>query len=139
MTFHRLDAIKKVEIGSVEQHYNTYLGCHEKFDQHLWGVSMSPKHKLDHIEMTIHHGPGEDHILQRLNREKRHGHIEIIDEHTCKFVADVYDASEMLPWLRTFIGRIIDLQCSSQFVLTTFYEDLNRMNTMYGGDKNAVQ
>ena len=108
------------------------MGYQEKFDQHLWGVSTGPDHNLDHIEISIHFGPGEEFILQRLEREKRHGRVE-------KFVADVYDASEMLPWLRTFIGRIVDLQCSSQFAVDTFSEDLARMNAMYGGDINAVQ
>ena len=45
----------------------------------------------------------------------------------------------MMPWLRTFIGRIVDLQCSSQFVLKTFFEDLEQMNAIYGGDADAVQ
>ena len=139
MMFYRLDAIRKVGIGNVEKHYCKYMGYQEKFDQYLWGVSTGSEYNLDHIEMTIHHGPGEAYILQRLEREKRHGRIEILDDHTCRFVADVYDASEMLPWLRTFIGRIVDLQCSSQFVIKTFYDDLSRMNSMYGGDDNAVQ
>ena len=139
MAFFRIDAIKKVVIGNIERHYTKYVGYQEKFDQHLWGISTGAEHNLDHIEMMIHHGPGEEFILQRLNREKRHGHIEIIDDHTCKFVADVYDASEMLPWLRTFIGRIVSLQCSNQFVVKTFYEDLERMNAMYGGGSHAVQ
>lgn len=139
MAFFRLDAIKKAAIGNVEKHYDKYIGYQEKFDQHLWGVSAGPDYNLDHIEMTIHYGPGEEYILQRLEREKRHGRIEVIDEHTCRFIADVYDALEMLPWLRTFIGRIVDLQCSSQFVVDAFYEDLARMNAMYGGDGNAVQ
>ena len=88
--------------------------------------------------MTIHFDPGEDFILHRLDREKRHGRLEILDEQTCRFVADVYDASEMLPWIRTFIGRIVNLQCSSQFVVNTFYEDLQRMEAMYGGDTDAI-
>ena len=88
--------------------------------------------------MTIHFGPGEEFILYRLDREKRHGRVEILDEQTCRFLADVYDASEMLPWIRTFIGRIEDLQCSSQFVVNTFYEDLHRMEAMYGGDTDAI-
>lgn len=138
MMFYRIDAIKKVAIGNVEKHYAKYMGYQEKFDQYLWGVSTGPEHNLDHIEMTIYYGRGEEYILQRLDREKRHGRIEIVDDHTCKFVADVYDASEMLPWLRTFIGRIVDLQCTNKFVMKTFYDDLNRMNSMYGGDDNAV-
>ena len=139
MMFFRLDAVKKVSIGNTEEHYDKYLGYQKKFDHHLWGVSTGPDYNLDHIEVTIHYGPGEDFILRRLEREKRHGCVEIIDDHTCKFVADVYDASEMLPWLRTFIGRIVKLQCSNPSVAKTFYEDLARMNTMYGGDSDAVQ
>ena len=138
LAFFRLDAIKKVAAGSVEKQYEKYLGFQQKFDEHLWGVSTGPDYNLDHIEMTIHFGPGEEFILHRLDREKRHGRIEILDEQTCRFVADVYDASEMLPWIRTFIGRIEDLQCSSQFVVNTFYEDLRCMEAMYGGDTDAI-
>lgn len=139
MAFYRLDAIRQVVSGNVESQYDKYIGYWEKFDPHLWGVSVGAEYNLDHIEMTIHHGPGEEYILRRLEREKRHGRIEIIDDYTCKFVADVYDASEMLPWLRTFIGRIVDLQCSNNFVVKCFYEDLDRMNGMYGGGEDAVQ
>ena len=139
MVFNRVDAIKEVSLGSIETNFNKYLGYQAKFDQHLWGVSTGAEYNLDHLEMTVHYGPGEEYILRRLEREKRHGRIEIIDNHTCKFVADIYDASEMLPWLRTFIGRIVNLQCSNDFVLKTFYEDLDRLNAMYGGDDNAVQ
>ena len=138
LTFFRLDAIKKVTAGSVEKQYEKYLGFQQKFDEHLWGVSTGQDYNLDHIEMTIHFDPGEDFILHRLDREKRHGRLEILDEQTCRFVADVYDASEMLPWIRTFIGRIVNLQCSNQFVVNTFYEDLQRMEAMCGGDADAI-
>jgi len=139
MVFYRLDSIRKVAIGNVEKHYDKYMGYHKKFDECLWGVSTGPEHSLDHIGMTIRYGSGEEYILQRLEREKRHGRIEILDESSCKFVADVYDASEMLPWLRTFIGRIADLQCSNPYVVKTFQADLERMYALYGGETNAFQ
>ena len=138
MVFFRLDAIKKVSIGNVEKHYDKYLGYQENFDQHLWGVSTGPDHNLEHIEMTIHFGHGEEFVLQRLKREKRHGTVELLDAQTCRLTADVYDASEMLPWVRTFLGRIVDLKCSNPFVKNMFYEDLRRMNAMYGGGEHAV-
>lgn len=136
--FYRLDAIKTVTLGSCEKQYDTYLGFWEKFDGNLWGVSTGVEYSLDHIEMTIRFEQGEEFILQRLQREKRHGTVEITGEHTCRFAADVYDASEMLPWLRTFIGRIENLQCSNPYVVRTFYEDLAKMHAMYGGDDDAV-
>lgn len=139
LSFFRLDAIKKVTIGNVEKHYSKYLGYQEKFDQHLWGVSTGPDHNLDHIEMTVHFDPGEEFVLHRLEREKRHGTVELLDSQTCRFSADVYDASEILPWLRTFIGRIVDLKCSSQYVLDMFQEDLARMDALYGGGNDVIQ
>lgn len=139
MAFFRLDTIRKVVRGSVEKQYEKYLGYQAKFDRHLWNVSTGPDHNLDHLEMTIRYEPGEEFILQRLEREKRHGSVEVLDSQTCRFTADVYDASEMLPWLRTFIGRIAELKCSSPFVVDTFYEDLARMDQLYGGDSHVVQ
>ena len=134
-----MDAIQSVIPGSEEPKYETYLGYQRKFHENLWGVSTGSEHNVDHIEMTIHFEADEKFILQRLEREKRHGSVEILDDHTRKFVADVYDASEMLPWLRTFIGRIVDLKCSSEYVVKTFYEDLEKMCTMYGGEPDAIQ
>lgn len=139
MAFFRLDAIKTVTVGEEERHYSTYLEYQAKFDRHLWGVSAGAGHGLEHIEMTVRFGPGEDFIVQRLEREKRHGTVEVLDGGTCRFTADVYDASELLPWLRTFIGRITELKCSNQFVTDTFYEDLRRMSALYGGGGDAVQ
>ena len=62
-----------------------------------------------------------------------------MDAHTCVFSADVYDAAEMLPWIRTFIGRIEKLECSNSHVIETFYADLEAMRAVYGGDNDAVQ
>lgn len=139
MVFYRLDTIQKVTVGNIEQKYDIYLGYQKKFDKNLWGVSTGVELSLDHIEMTIQFAPGEEYILQRLEREKRHGEVEIIGEHSCRFTADVYDATEMLPWLRTFIGRVTDLQCSNQSVVNTFYRDLAQMAQMYGGETDAIQ
>ena len=55
---------------------------------------------VKNIPITIHFGPGEEFVLHRLEREKRHGTVELPDAQTYRFTADVYDASEMLPWLR---------------------------------------
>lgn len=139
MAFFRLDAVKKVTIGGEERRFDTYLEYQSQFDRHLWGVSAGAGHGLEHIEMTVRFGPGEDFIVQRLEREKRHGTVEVLDSHTCRFTADVCDASELLPWLRTFIGRIVALKCSNPFVTDTFYEDLRRMSALYGGGGDAVQ
>lgn len=138
MTFYRVDTVRRVGILNVEENIDVYEGYYAKLRQYLWGVSLGPEHELEHLEMTLRVGPGEAHIVQRLEREKRCGTVEVLDDHTYRFSADVYDAYEMLPWLRTFIGRIVDLQCSNHYVVDTFYEDLAQMMRQYGGEDHAL-
>lgn len=139
LVFVRLDAIRTVKAGAVEPQYETYLAAQQALDGHLWGVSGNTRRTLDHLEMTIRYAPWEEYIPQRLQREKRHGSVQILDEQTCRFTADVYDAMELLPWLRTFIGRIVELRCSDPAVVERFQQDLERMAALYGGDARAVQ
>lgn len=136
--FFRLDGIHAVKAGAVEKRPQKYSGWYDKFRENLWDVSTGIEFSVDHIEMTLHIDDGEGFILQRLEREKRGGRIEVIDDHTYRFIADVYDAGEMLPWLRTFIGRIVNLECSNPTVTKTFYQDLDKLNEIYGGDDDAV-
>jgi hypothetical protein len=139
LMFFRMDNIRRVKAGAEEEQWNTYIGYYEKLKENLWGVSLDESCTPDHIEMTVHIGEGQGYILERLEREKRCGRIEAIDEYTYKYVADVFDASEMVPWLRTFIGRVVKLECSSKTAEARFYEDLDAMLKLYGGDDDAVQ
>ena len=83
------------------------------------------------------------------------GRLAAIGEDTAgceywRFSADVYDAGEMIPWLRTFIGRIESLTCTNKQVERTFSEDLLQLCKMYhvaspdgetpdaGGEPDAV-
>lgn len=137
--FFRIDLIHKAVPGSVEKRYEKYIGWYEKFAENLWGVSTGVEYSLDHLEMTVHMEDNEEYIYQRLCREKRNGTVERLDKNTCRFAVDVYDASEMLPWLRTFIGRIETLECSNKTVTETFQQDLEAMRQMYeGGDGDAL-
>ncbi len=133
LMFFRLDSIRKVKALDTDPQPEKYERLWPEFDRHLWGVS-SGEHTLEHIEMTVHAGPDERFIADRLLREKRHGAVEQIDDETWKFTADVYDASEMMPWLRTFTGRIVKLECSNENVTRLFREDLEKMRRLYGGD-----
>ena len=93
---------------------------------------------MDHVEMTLRVQDDEYYIIDRLNREKRCGTVEQAGEHSWRFSAEVYDATEMLPWIRTFIGRIETFECSNPQVTTAFNNDLDAMLEMYRGDKHAV-
>ena len=138
LNFIRLDAIRKVEIGDRDPEYADHLRRQADLDRHLWGVSTGTTGQLEHVELTVRVEPGEDFIVRRLEREKRHGVVQRLDDRTYRFVADVYDAAELLPWLRTFIGRIVAFQCSNRAVEETFNADLKGMYALYRRDAHAV-
>ena len=134
LMFFRLDYISSVEPGAEEPNHQRYAEHFEKFRRHLWGTSGGTDFRVDHLEMTVRFGPNEDFIPKRLEREKRNGTVEILDNRTCRYSVDTYDASELIPWLRTFIGRIVSLECSDSSVVERFWADLEEMDALYGGD-----
>ena len=133
LMFFRLDYIQSVETTVVERRFNTYMGYCQRFQTHLWGTSSGVGFHVDHLEMTLHFDDDEQHIPHRLEREKRNGAVELLDQNTVRYCTDVYDASELLPWLRTFTGRIEKLECSDPTVVQRFYDDLAETAALYGG------
>lgn len=140
MQFFRMDAITKIKLEEPEPEPDRFADSYDRFRKNLWGVSGGRDHSMDHVEMEVRVEDDEWFIPQRLERERRWGHVEQIDEHTWRFTADVYDTSEMLPWLRTFIGRILRLEFSNPRVRRTWQDDMRALARAYGEeDDHAVQ
>ncbi len=140
---YRLDKISTVKIGEISENFEKYREILDKMQEHMWGVSTNSRSGdcIEHIEFTVHYEDWENHIPKRLEREKRIGCVEHIDDHTSRFVADVYDASELIPWIRTFICRITHISISNRTLEEQFKKDLNAMYQMYGlegGDDHAL-
>ncbi|MDO4408860.1 MAG: WYL domain-containing protein [Eubacteriales bacterium] len=129
--FFRADMIDSVKRGDIFSLSDALKKNLEDFQSHAWGVTGNNNARLEHIEMTVFAGPDEGHIVERLEREKRCGRVEKLDDRHWKFTADVHEAFEMLPWLRTFTGRITDLQCTDRRVIYRFWKDFNEMAQMY--------
>ena len=83
----------------------------------MWGVNCKDNEdNLEHVEFTVRAESGEEYIFRRLQREKRIGVVEQIDNTHWKFSADVYDTTELIPWIRTFICRITQLDFSNKII-----------------------
>ena len=137
-SFYRADLIDHVKIGEAASYPSGLDERLREFCAHVWGVTGNNHSCVEHIEMTVSAGPEEGHIVERLEREKRCGAVEQTDDTHWRFSADVYDALEMLPWIRTFTGRITDLTCTDKRVTERFWKDLDEMLRMYGGEADAV-
>jgi len=138
IAFFRLDAVTRVKALGIEPDYEARLALLEKEQPHIWGVSRG-RSGTGHIEMKLTVDPKDAHIIHRLEREKRCGEVARISETEWVFSADVYDAWELIPWLRTFIGRISSLTCSDRRVERQFWEDCAALSEMYGGGSDAFQ
>lgn len=142
VTSYRLDNIAKVSIGAVSERFDELRAKLDGMAPHMWGISTDSRSgsHMEHVEFTIRYGNNERFIPRRLEREKRIGHVEHIGSNTSKFTADVYDASELIPWIRTFICRITDISISNKALEETFKKDLHAMYEMYGmeGDDHVI-
>ena len=101
---------------------------------HLWGVSTQSfsGQRTEHVEFTVKYADDEQFIHGRLEREKRCGTVERLDEHTSRFSADVFDSSELVPWIRTFICRIVSYSFSNKALEEQFRADIEEMYSLYG-------
>lgn len=130
----RLDAVKKVEL---KEAYPDYRNIREQFEKNkalAWGVSFqngNPEH-LEHVKLTLHiNETYEAFILNRLEREGKGGSIQRIAPDTFTYEIDVFDAYEMLPWIRSFTGRILAVESDCQRLTQLFHRDFTAMYQMY--------
>lgn len=139
LAFIRLDNIKSVKVKEVCENYQEYEKEYRKSKSYIWGAVVGSDKHISHVEITIHIGKKEAFILQRLKRERRNGQICRINDETYQYITDTYDALELLPWIRTFIGRIIKVESDNLELERKFKEDLEELYSMYlGGENNAV-
>lgn len=132
----RVDYIQKGKVGEVCADYDRLLTVCERAGEHMWGVSCAKYQWYEHIEMDILVGTDEAFIVRRLEREKRCGTVSKVDEETYRFSADVLDAYEMMPWIRTFFGRIKAIRCDNEDVKNQLKIDMVKMLKQYE-DENA--
>ncbi len=137
---YRLDTVKDVSPLSAgtdpasQDVYNVLLSTLERNKKYLWGVSFqgTSRNHLDKLTMKIQvREPCEQYIVDRLRQEGRGGAVTKLEDGIWQYEKEVFDCNEMLPWIRTFIGRILSLQCTDKSVERRFYRDLQAMYRMY--------
>jgi len=142
-TSYRIDYLSNVKLEDPVPRFDELRAELDRMQSKMWGVSVKRNKwgndHLEHVEFTIKVEDNEAYIVRRLEREKRISTVEKLDEHTYRFSADVYDTSEMIPWIRTFICRIVKMNFSNRTVENQFKKDLEAMYRMYGIGQEAPQ
>ena len=137
---YRLDYLKSVKLGEPYEKYDTIARTYAKLSKHSWSVSCAwSLRRLEHVEFVLQVLPGEEHIVGRLEREKRCGTVEQVDETHWRFSADLFNSQEILPWIRTFICRITQMNFSNRTVENKFKQDLQALYRRYGIEESEVE
>ena len=135
-TSYRIDYLSNVKLEAPTPRFDELRAELDRMQSKMWGVNVKRNkwstEQLEHVEFTIRVEDNEEYIVKRLEREKRIGTVEKLDEHTWRFSADVYDSWEMIPWIRTFICRIVKMNFSDRSLENQFKKDLETMYRMYG-------
>ena len=133
MHFYRLDYLSDIRQEEPCPGFPELRDALNRMEPFLWGVNLrSRRRKLERVEFEIRVEPGEAYILRRLEREKRCGRVERVDETHYRYTAEVPDSRELFPWMRTFLCRITRLNFSNRTVENQFREDIQTMYRMYG-------
>lgn len=128
----RLDCIQNVTLLEKAQHKQGLQQKAAEVLQTKWGTSVKWQNIPEHFEMTIFaEDKTEQFIVERLKREKRFGTVKKIANNTYCFSIDTADTNEMMNWVKTFTGRIIDITGNNQKMINRFYKDMYRMAQLY--------
>ena len=133
---YRVDYLSNIKLEEATPRFDELRAELDRMQGNMWGVGVKRSawgdERLEHVEFTVKVEENEEYIVRRLYREKRIGTVEKLDDNTYRFSADVYDSSEMIPWIRTFICRIVQMNFSNRALENKFKEDLDEMYKMYG-------
>ena len=138
----RLDYLSRVKLEGVDPRFAELREMLDDAETKMWGVNIKRGKFGDHLEsvsFVVKINPGEEYIVKRLEREKRIGRVEKLNDRTYRFSAEVYDTWEMVPWIRTFISRIESMNFSNRTVENRFKDDIREMYRMYGIDGEVAE
>lgn len=137
---YRVDYLSDIKLLDVCSNYDDYRARLDFVSKNMWGVGCTAR-SPEKVSFTVYAGENEEHIVKRLEREKRCGRIEKLDDNHYRFSAELYDLTEIVPWIRTFICRIISLEFSDKEVEKRFLDDIEEMYRIYGiggGDEHDI-
>ncbi len=137
----RLDYInlrRRSKKGVVDDYSSIKGKCKELY-KHSWGVNifntdLPPRR----VMFTIQVDETREYIAKRLMREKRNGKVEELGDWKYRFNMDLYDPVEILPWITTFYGSIIELEIDDEVAMAKLKGNFKKMIENHTESKEAL-
>ncbi|MDE6425337.1 MAG: WYL domain-containing protein [Ruminococcus sp.] len=136
----RLDFTEKVISGKVCDYYDDIYDKFLNYRKYCFSASFGLWKKPCEIETItidfIIDEKNENYVIERLEREKGNGILEKIEDNHFRLTVKTFDSNELIPWIRTFTGRILSLNSDNKAVTRRFYNDVCRMKNIIYKDEN---
>lgn len=134
----RLDSMNHIHLLDVVPDFSDTRELLKQNLDRCWGVSFGRSSRIEEVCIKFFiDEEKESHILNRLHREGHKGEILRIRENEYLYSGSFFDINEMLSWVKTFTGRILDIQASNQAAVMKVTRDLDAMYKMYCKGENA--
>lgn len=128
----RLDYIDDITFCDIYPEYDSVKAEYELRLKNSFSIIHQTLERQHYIRMLLNIDENtETYVIERLKREGRHGTVTKVCPNVFEYYIEVPDTLEIVPWLRTFIGRIIKIEGSESKVISLFKRDINTMASMY--------
>lgn len=125
----RLDYLESGKILGPAENYAQGLAKLNEAEATTWNCSFASRKPVTYTILL--HLP-EHYLYKRLLREKRQGIVEQVGENLYQFSIDLVDPKGIEPWLRTWIGRIVQINSTNRTWENQFWTDIESLNKLYG-------
>lgn len=128
--FENIVSVKKSDICS---YFDSLLAKFISVKKHLWGKSiLYDKSKTEHVDFTVQYKESETYIRKRLQRESFLGQIEVNSkEKKVMFSFELYDSKELIPWIRSYFGRITSFTFDNKDLQQQLTDEIKKMYAIY--------
>ncbi len=128
----RLDTIQNAVVLEPDPDYENHMKHYQDIFPRMWGVSLGDTRAAETVSAQICLDEKEEtHILARLDREGRGGVLKRLEPGVYQYCRVCLDAAELLPWIKSFTGRIRSFCCSNPAVEQRFWNDMDMMKAYY--------
>ena len=134
LTSIRLDSVQNVQVLQTDEDWDTHMEDLQAALPYMWGVSFggAGKQEPERVSMEIELDEiEEEFILTRLSREGRGGALKRLEPGVYEYSRLCLDSTELLPWVKSFTGRIRSFHCTNAAVEKRFWDDMEMMENYY--------
>lgn len=122
----RIDHILSIEDTRVFENAGIYNKVREVLNyrlKHTWNVNFHHNDAPQLVEFTVSVEDDEPFIITRLMREGHGGIITQLTRNTYRYSIRLFDVSEIIPWVKSFTGRILSFKSEDKNVEARFFND----------------